>query len=314
MFKGYNIEIQNFDITVVGHFSIDSIKLPNQFNPFVSLGGAITYVSFISKRLGKTLLIISKVGEDFPDAYWKLLTNEGIELSGIKKVRKEKTTSFELEYSKDLNRTLKLRSKTAKIKLIDLPTHFKSKIVHLAPISGEISYEVAKELKKSAKFLSLDPQGLLRVFSKNGVVKLNSITDLGFLSLVDLLKSSLIELERLTGESNLKKANNKIHDFGVKIVIVTLGSRGAVLSFDGLNYLIPPCKSRGIMDPTGAGDCFIGGFLAEFLDHKDLIWCACVGSAAASFNIEKVGSSFFGEKEEIYQRAYAIYEKGIKRI
>jgi sugar/nucleoside kinase (ribokinase family) len=314
VFKGYNIEIQNFDITVVGHFSIDTIRLPNQLNPFISLGGAVTYVSFISKRLGKTVLIISKVGKDFPDAYWQLLTKEGLDLSGIKKVRKEITTSFELEYSKDLNRTLKLRSKNSKIKLFDLPTNFKSKVVHLAPISGEISYDVAKKLKKTAKFLSLDPQGLLRVFSKNGVVRLNSTADLEFLSLVDLLKSSLIELEILTGESKFKKAIKKIHDFGVKIVIVTLGSRGAVLSFDDINYLIPPCKSRGIMDPTGAGDCFIGGFLAEFLDHKDLIWCACVGSASASFIIEKVGSSFFQEKEEIYQRAYAIYEKEIKRI
>lgn len=278
------------------------------------MGGAVTYVSYISKRLGKNVLIISKVGEDFPDAYWQLLTNEGLELSGIKKVRKEKTTRFELEYSKDLNRTLKLRSKTSKIKLIDLPKHFKSKIVHLAPISGEISFEVADKLKKVAKFLSLDPQGLLRVFSKDGVVKLNSKIDLEFLSLVDILKSSLIELESLTGESNLKKAINKIHDFGVKMVIATLGSRGAVLSFDGINYLIPTCKSNGILDPTGAGDCFIGGFLAEFLDHKDLLWCACVGSAAASFIIERVGSSIFEKKEEIYQRAYAIYDKEIKRI
>ena len=87
MFKGYNIEIQNFDITVVGHFSIDTIRLPNQLSPFISLGGAVTYVSFISKLIGKTVLIISKVGEDFPNSYWQLLKKEGIELSGIKKVR-----------------------------------------------------------------------------------------------------------------------------------------------------------------------------------------------------------------------------------
>jgi sugar/nucleoside kinase (ribokinase family) len=155
---------------------------------------------------------------------------------------------------------------------------------------------------------------LLRRFSKNGVAKLSSKTNLEILSFVDLLKTSFKELKSLTGELNLKKAINKVHDLGIENVIVTLGSKGAAISFDGTIYFIPPCKSRGLIDPTGAGDCFIGGFLAEFLDQKDLLWCACVGSAAASLVIERVGSSFFGEKEEIYQRANAIYEKEIKRM
>jgi fructokinase len=265
--------------------------------------------------LGKAVSIISKVGEDFPEVYWQLLIKKGINLSWITKTKKEKTTRFELEYSTDLkNRTLKLRSKAPQINLIDLPNHFRSNIIHLAPISGEISYEVAKKLKKNTKFISLDPQGLLRRFSKNGDAKLISKTNLEILSFVDLFKSSFMELKSLTGELNLKMAINKVHDLGVKIVIVTLGSRGAVLSVDGTSYLIPACKSRGLIDPTGAGDCFIGGFLAEFLDKKDLLWCACVGSAAASLVIERAGASFFGEKEEIYQRAYAIYEKETKRM
>jgi sugar/nucleoside kinase (ribokinase family) len=278
------------------------------------LGGAVTYVSFISKRLGKTVSVISKVGEDFPEVYWQLLIKEGIDLSWIIKT-KGKTTRFELEYSKDLkNRTLKLRSKAPQIKLIDLPKHFRSNIIHLAPISREISYELIKKLKKNTEFISLDPQGLLRRFSQNGVSKLISKPNLEILSFVDLLKLSFMELKSLTGELNLKKAINKIHGLGVKIVIVTLGSIGAALSVDGTSYLIPACKSRGLIDPTGAGDCFIGGFLAEFMEQKDLLWCACVGSAAASLVIEKAGPSFFGEKEEIYQRAYAIYEKETKRM
>jgi sugar/nucleoside kinase (ribokinase family) len=279
------------------------------------LGGAVTYVSFISKRLGKTVSIISKVGEDFPEAYWQLLIKEGIDLSWITKAKKGKTTRFELEYNKDLKyRTLKLKSKAPQIQLIDLPKQSRSSIIHLAPISGEISYEVVKKLKKTTEFISLDPQGMLRRFSENGVVEPTSKTNLEMLSLVDILKSSFMELKSLTRETNMKMAIKTIHDFGVKIIIVTLGSRGAILSVYGTSYLIPPCKSRGLIDPTGAGDCFIGGFLSEFLDQKNVVWCGCVGSAAASLVIEKAGSSFFGEKEEIYQRAYAIYEKETKRI
>jgi len=86
-----------------------------------------------------------------------------------------------------------------------------------------------------------------------------------------------------------------------------------VLSVEKTLYNIPPCNSRIVVDPTGAGDVFIGGFLNEYIRQKDSLWCACVGSAAASLVVEGIGPTFFGEKEEIYQRASSIYEKGIKQ-
>jgi sugar/nucleoside kinase (ribokinase family) len=85
-----------------------------------------------------------------------------------------------------------------------------------------------------------------------------------------------------------------------------------VLSVEKTVYNIPPCSSRVLVDPTGAGDAFIGGFLTEYIRQKDSLWCACVGSAAASLVIEGIGPTFFGEKEEIYQRARSVYEKEIK--
>ena len=104
------MEIQKSDIVVVGHFSIDSIKLPNWNNPIVALGGAATYVSIISRRLDKTVSVISKIGMDFPEAYLWLLDEEGVDLSGVKKLKKERTTRFEIKYDKNLeNRVLKLR-------------------------------------------------------------------------------------------------------------------------------------------------------------------------------------------------------------
>jgi sugar/nucleoside kinase (ribokinase family) len=68
-----------------------------------------------------------------------------------------------------------------------------------------------------------------------------------------------------------------------------------------------------VTDPTGAGDAFIGGFLAEYVQGKDCSWCSCVGAAAASLVVEAVGPLHIGEKEQIYQRAQILYEKGIKQ-
>jgi sugar/nucleoside kinase (ribokinase family) len=304
---------QNSDVAVVGHFAIDTIRLPSRSSPFVVLGGSVTYVSFVAKRLDAMVSVISKVGGDFPEAYMWWLREEGIDLSGVIKLKKERTTRFELKYSKDLsNRTLKLESKASPINLSNLPKSLQAKAVHIAPIAGEISYEVVEKLKGCAEVLSLDPQGLLRRFDKTGNVKFSSSVDKSLFSLINIYKSSLDEISALTGHSDLNSAIRAIHDFGVKTVIVTLGAKGAVLSVEKTLYNIPPCSSRVFVDPTGAGDAFIGGFLTEYIRQKDSLWCACVGSAAASLVIEGIGPTFFGEKEEIYQRARSVYEKEIK--
>jgi len=305
--------VPNFDVAVVGHFAMDSIRLPSRSAPFVVLGGSVTYVSFVTKRLDATVSIISKVGGDFPEAYMWWLREEGIDLSGVTKLANEQTTRYELRYSKDLlNRTLKLKKRASPINVSDLPCSMRAKAVHVAPIAGEISYEVVEKLKDCAEVLSLDPQGLLRRFNKTGKVKSRSPVDKRLFSLINIYKSSLAEITALTGHSKIDSAINAVHDLGVKTVIVTLGSKGAVLSVEKTIYKIPVCTSRVFVDPTGAGDAFIGGFLTEYIRQKDSLWCACVGSAAASLVVEGIGPTFFGEKEEIYRRARSIYEKEIK--
>ncbi len=306
--------VQNSDVAVVGHFAIDSIRLPSRSAPFVVLGGSVTYVSFVTKRLDAMVSIISKVGGDFPEAYMWWLGEEGIDLSGVTKLANEQTTRFELGYSKDLsNRTLKLTSKASPINVSDLPRSLRAKAVHVAPIAGEISYKVVERLKACADVLSLDPQGLLRRFGKTGKVTSRTKVDKRLFSLINIYKSSLYEINALTGHSDLQPAIKAVHDFGVETIIVTLGAKGAVLSVMGTLYNIPACNSRVFVDPTGAGDAFIGGFLTEYTRQKDSLWCACVGSAAASLVVEGIGPTFFGEKEEIYQRARSVYEKEIKQ-
>jgi sugar/nucleoside kinase (ribokinase family) len=310
---GAGMAVQNSDIAVVGHFALDTIRLLSRSSPFIVLGGSVTYVSLVAKRLDATVSIISKVGEDFPEAYLWLLQEEGINLSGVTKLANKQTTRFELVYSKNLaNRTLKLKSKAPRINMSDLPRYLQAKAVHVAPIASEISYKVVEKLKSHAEILSLDPQGLLRNVDKAGNVTPRSRVDKRLLSLINIYKSSLDEITTLTRQSDLNSAVNAIHDFGTKTVLVTLGDKGAVLSVEKTLYTIPSCNSRVVVDPTGAGDAFIGGFLAEYIRQKDALWCACVGSAAASLVVEGIGPTFFGEKEEIYQRARDIYEKEIK--
>ena len=305
--------IQDSDITVIGHFSIDAISLPSRQHPFVVLGGSATYNALVTRRLDAAVSAISKVGGDFPEAYIWWLQQEGIDISNVEKLEMEKTTRFELKYNKDLlKRKLKLKSKAPPITIDDLPDSLSGKAVHIAPIAGEISSDVVAHLKSRTGVLSLDPQGLLRKFDAAGNFKYSSI-DKNLLSLITIYKSSLKELKAATKRSDMRSAIKIIHDHGVETVIVTLGVKGAVLSVGGTRYNIPAYKSVEMVDPTGAGDVFIGGFLTEYIRQKDSLWCACVGSAAASLVVEGIGPTFFGEKQEIYRRAHLIYEKRIKQ-
>lgn len=303
------------NLAVVGHFSVDTLNLPTRKSPFVILGGSTTYTTLAAKNLDAQASVISRVGGSFPQAYLWWLQQEGVDISAVTRYPNEPTTGFELTYSHDFAaRTLKLKSRGPALTLENIPKDFYAKAIHLGPIANEISSEVAEELKKCCEVLSLDPQGLTRSFDEQGNVSENATSvDNDIFSLINIYKSSQHEIFALTGEKDLKHAMRAIHDVGVETVIVTNGAKGAVLSVEGTQYNIPACPYDVLVDPTGAGDVFIGGFLTEYLRGKETLWCGAVGSAAASFIVESIGPTYFGKKEEIYQRAHVLYEKELKQ-
>ncbi len=306
--------MQDSDISVVGHFSIDSIHLPGQIGSYTILGGSITYVALVSRRLDGSVALFSKVGADFPEAYFWWLEQEGINKNNVVKIASDKTTRFDLIYSQDFSsRSLNLKAQGSPIYPCDLTSALHSKIIHLAPIDGEISFELAENLKEHTELLSFDPQGFLRKFDSGGKVTVGYSADRNILSIVDIFKSSQEEIAAFTGCSDIDSAVRAVHDFGVKTVVVTFGASGSLLSSENTVYRIPAYSSSTVIDPTGAGDVFIGGFLTENIRQKDPLWCACVGSAAASLIVEAVGPRFLRDKEEIYRRAWCIYEKEIKQ-
>lgn len=302
------------DIVSVGHFSLDSILLPNRKSPAVVLGGSAAYVSIAASRLEARVGIVSKVGGDFPEAYRWWLGQEGISLSGLTRVEDAKTTRFELVYNSDLSdRILFLREMGPSLTIDDLPSPLHASAIHVSPIVGGISYDIIERLKQCAGVLSLDPQGFVRGYGENGEARYATLADKRILGLVDIYKSSLDEIRAVTDLPDLDSAIKGLHDCGVRIVIVTLGSKGAVISTEGARYDIPAIKPAKVVDPTGAGDAFVGGFLAEYVNGENIVRCACVGTAAASFVVEGIGPTCFGDKTQVYQRARELYEKEIKQ-
>jgi len=299
----------SFDLVTVGHFAIDTISSPKLIPERTALGGSATYVSLAAARLGAKVSVISKCGEDFPKQYLDWLRSNQIDLTGISRIKGSVTTKFALRYQHDYKRRLQLKALAPAIKANNIPNTLQAQAIHVAPIANEVSISVVRKLDKLAPVLSLDPQGFVRDFNAHGSVQPKRLKARPILELIDVYKSSQEEMRRMTGITNLRQAARKIHDHGAKIVIVTQGLRGSTLLFEGVFYNVPACKPKVVLDPTGAGDAYIGAFLAEYLRGEDPYWCACVGSAAASFVVEGVGPERFGNTRETYARAREIYQK-----
>jgi len=297
-----------FDLVTIGHFAIDLIQAQKILDSAPTLGGPPTYVSLAASQLNSKVSVVSKVGEDFPSNYISWLKAKEVDLSGLKIVKGASTTSFFLRYENG-KRRLQLKSRAPPIFSEDIPASTTAKAIHVAPIANEMSLNVIKKLRTLTNILSLDPQGFLRVFDKSGNVKLRKWDGSKVLEQIDIYKSSLREIKIITGLANLRSAMKQIHNIGPKVVLVTKGIMGSTLFFEGTFHDIPSCKPRVTLDSTGAGDTFIGAFLAEYIKGKDPLWCACVGSAASSFVVEGIGPAVFGGKEETYRRANKIYEK-----
>jgi len=298
------------DIVTIGHFSIDCIFLP-QANVFKkALGGSPAYVSFSARQLGARVGVVSKVGVDFPKKYINMLKHGGVDLFGLKKEKNSATTSFNLEYSANKRRLI-LRSLAPPIRLTDISSDFNAESIHVAPIAGEFSSEIVVALRSRAKVLSLDPQGFLRRFDTKGKASMKNFKADKIFENVDVFKSSLSEVRVITGKSEkgLKATMKRLGDLGITVVIVTLGRKGAALFFDNKFCCIPSFPPKRLTDPTGAGDVFAGAFLAEYLRNADALWCACVGSAAASFKAETFGPVLFCTKGAIYERAKHLFAK-----
>lgn len=301
-----------FDLVTVGHFSVDNITPLHAKSPKRVLGGPPTYVSLSAARLGASVSVVSKVGEDFPNHYVEWLKTQGVDLSWLQQVKGASTTQFVLSYT-DSERRLRLKSRAPDIFVEDIPTSTRAKAIHVAPIANEISHDVVNELGERTTILSLDQQGFARFFDKQGNMHLKPWKAQRLLEHVDICKSSAEEIQMVTGLKNPRLAMKRLHNFGVEIVLVTKGVKGSILLFEDVFYEISACKSRVVLDPTGAGDVYIGAFLAEYVRCEKPLWCACVGAAAASFVVEGVGPSVFGDRMETYARADKIHEKGIKR-
>jgi sugar/nucleoside kinase (ribokinase family) len=107
----------------------------------------------------------------------------------------------------------------------------------------------------------------------------------------DCILPSYLEAVKLTGETELPRIRDRLSGFGIKLLVIKLGSEGAYITDFKYERRVPTFEEFKPVDTTGAGDSFVGGFIRGTLEGWNPETAACFGSCVASFNVTKVGAT-----------------------
>ena len=296
------------NITIIGHLTIDLVRPPKLKDFFLMPGGPPFYSLFAIGSLEGAVTILSKVGGDYPKSFVKEMEGAGAKLL-IEREAGAATTKFVIEYF-DGSRSLKLLASCGRLPIWKLEGLGRIECVQLSPVDWEISEDDAFKVLGKSEFSALDPQGFLRDAGRGGRIKGRRWLNARVLRHVDVFKCSMEELKAVTGILSPSRALARIAKLGPKLCIATSGRRGSILLEGKKAYQVPSFPSQKVVNPTGAGDVFIGGFLTKYLDEGDANWAASVGSALASIRVEKLYMSEvrFNERE-VMERAKFIHER-----
>ncbi len=269
-------------ILVVGSVAFDTVRTPFGQAEEV-LGGSATYFSTAASFFTDVRLV-AVVGEDFPEHHLAFLRDRKVDLRGLQRVP-GKTFRWVGEYGFDLNqaRTLDTQLNVFANFAPKIPEEYHdSEVVFLANIDPDLQREVLRQVRRPA----LIAADTMNYWIANKAESLRQT-----LNLVDTLLINDAETRQLAGEANLVQAAQKILAWGPKSLVIKRGEYGALMINEGGWFAAPALPLEEIRDPTGAGDCFAGGFvgyLANTMNFDDVSVrkAMIMGSVMASFNVE----------------------------
>src|SRR5499427_5025206 len=272
-------------VLIVGSTALDSIKTPKAENPRL-LGGSASHASVAASFFGPVELV-GVVGEDFPKRYIQLYKRHQIDLQGLQ-ILPGKTFHWSGEYEVNMNNRRTLLTELGVFETFTpaLPkTYQTAPFVLLANIAPALQHHVLNQMERP-KFVVADTMDLWLNIALPDLLKLIKRLD-GF-----VLNDS--EAHQLTKEDNVFAAIKKIHKLGPKYVIIKKGSHGSILSSPRGFFICPAYPLRKVVDPTGAGDSFVGGLMGYLSTARggidqNLRRAMIYGTVVASFCCEGFG-------------------------
>jgi sugar/nucleoside kinase (ribokinase family) len=272
------------EILVVGSLAYDSISTPSG-KVSRALGGSANYFS-LAASLFAPVRVVGVVGEDYADQDLQLLKSRNVDTAGMT-VQKGKTFHWEGSYQGDLNEAVTLKTELNVFEHFNplLPEPYKkSAFVFLANIAPELQLQVLEQVDQPL-FVGMDTMNfwissrldaLQKVLRKVSVVLINET-----------------ESQMLTGAENAISAAKKLTELGPEAVVIKRGEYGFAMYHKAAGFfMLPAFPIEKVIDPTGAGDTFAGGFFGYLasLGNKpsvaDLKQACLRGTVLASFTIQ----------------------------
>jgi len=272
-------------LVIIGSLAFDTIETPLARKEKI-VGGSGTYCALAASYFTQPK-IVGVVGEDFPQEMMAYFEKRGIDLAGVK-IERGKTFHWEARYGFDPNQRKTIRTELnvfKDYKPVLPPDYRQADIIFLGNVDPDQQDEIVAQAERP-QLVAMDtinlwinskPASLWKVLEK-----------------VDVFFANDEEIKMLTEEINLVKAGKKILSRGPSFIIMKKGEHGALVL--GKNFvfgaLAYPCEK--VVDPTGAGDCFAGGFLGYLdkinsYDKASIRKATIYGSVMASFVIEDFG-------------------------
>jgi sugar/nucleoside kinase (ribokinase family) len=288
-------------LLVVGSVAFDSVETPHG-TVHDALGGSASFFSYAASYFTPVRLV-AVVGEDFPPANRALLESRNIDTSGLVVQKGGKTFRWRGKYTGDMN-----MAETLEVHLNVLGTFSPE----LSPAFAETPYvflangHPATQLKVLAQARK---RTLIVADTMNLWIETERETLYDLIRAVDGLVLNDDEARMLTDEINLVRAGQAVLEYGPKFVIIKKGEHGALfVSREGM-FVMPAYPLAQVVDPTGAGDSFAGGFMGYLAstgksDQAALKRAMAYGTVVASFNVEDFSLNRFQRtsRDEIERR------------
>jgi len=276
-------------LIIVGTVAFDAIETPFGKTDKI-VGGAATYIALAASYFNKNNKLISVIGDDFPQTVLDDIKSRGTSLEGLQIKKGEKSFFWAGKYHFDMNSRDTLDTQLnvlADFTPVVPDSYQDAEFLMLGNLDPKVQLSVIKQLKKRPKLIALDTMNFWMEIALDPLKEV--------LKEIDVLTINDEEARQLSGEYSILKAARKILTMGPKFLIIKRGEYGAILFNNEKMFFAPALPLEEVMDPTGAGDTFAGGFIGYIAQTKDLSFenmkrAIIVGSAMASYTVEKFGT------------------------
>ena len=278
----------------IGYITQDKVVTPK--NTIYMPGGTSFYFAHAIKHLNANDFLLVTALADTDMGIVEDIRKEGI---SVKALHSTHSVCFENIYGENQNeRTQRVTAKADPFTVEGLKDT-DARIIHLGSLlADDFSLEVIKFLSGKG-LLSVDVQGFLRKVENEKVLAVDWPEKKEALKYIHILKANEAEMEVLTGHKEVKQAAFQLAEWGVKEVLITLGSLGSVIFAEGCFYRIPAYPPKNIVDATGCGDTYVTGYL--YMRNKGASYeeAGCFAAAMSTLKLEASGP-FNGTEEDVW--------------